>query len=281
MNVSMEGLDSVVRTFGYEWSAHSEGRFEDDTLYGRTQDEAWEYFLKGLMVNSTQVDGATVLDVGCGPGFYTRSIAEHAAGLVIGVDVNEAVDVASANCRGLDNVQFVQANLFKLPFPSDFADLTWCAGVLHHTPDPAAGHRSLARCTKPGGVLFVWVYAKRLDPFRLTRDLLKMLQVTKLAPRHLMRVAKGLSYASLALLRTHQSIRGLSGLRPRTARAARTAKRRTFREMYLRWFDTLSPEYASRHTEEEVIGWFYSENCDEVHAIDEPKVGVRGVAAEG
>jgi hypothetical protein len=49
-------------------------------------------------------------------------------------------------------------------------------------------------------------------------------------------------------------------------------------ELTLTWFDALSPQYDSRHSEEEVMGWFRHLGFTEVGAIDEPKVGVRGVA---
>lgn len=278
MNASMDGLETVERSFGYEWTAQDEGRFEQDTLFGRTADEAWEYFLEGLMIDAPRARRAIVLDAGCGPGFFTRSIAEHGAELVIGVDINEAVDVAAASCRGLDNVQLVQANLLSLPFRRDTFDLAWCVGVLHHTPEPQRGHRCLARCVKPGGVLFVWVYDKRFDPLRFTRDVLQRLGVRRLAPPRLMLLSKLLAYVSLAPLWMYRRLRVLPGLRPGSVRGERTVRPRSLREMHLRWFDTLSPEYDSRHTVEEVTGWFDSVGFTDIHPLHEPRVGVRGMA---
>lgn len=278
MNASMEGLETVERTFGFEWSVQREGGFEQDTLYGRTREEAWEYFLAGLMVDAASVQGAAVLDAGCGPGFFTRSIAEHEAKLVIGVDINEAVDVAATTCQALGNVELVQANLFSLPFRREAFDLAWCVGVLHHTPDPARGHRCLARCVKSGGVLFVWVYDKRFDPLRFTRDVLERLGIRRLGPARLLIASKALAYASLVPLRLYQLTRMVPGLRPRSARGARTVRGRSFREMYLRWFDTLSPEYDSRHTDQEVMSWFDRAGFVDIRALDEPRVGVRGIA---
>jgi uncharacterized protein YbaR (Trm112 family) len=89
MNASLGGLEAVARSFDHEWAAQREGAFEEDTLFGRTQDEAWRYFLDGLMIGAGRVRGAAVLDAGCGPGFFTRAIATHEAGLVVGVDMNE------------------------------------------------------------------------------------------------------------------------------------------------------------------------------------------------
>jgi SAM-dependent methyltransferase/uncharacterized protein YbaR (Trm112 family) len=280
MNESMGGLEGVARSFDYEWKAHRKGEFEDGSLYGRTPEEGWRYFLDGLMIDAERVEGAVVLDAGCGPGFYTGAVARHGAELVIGMDAGEAVDVAAERCRDLPNVEFVQANIFAPPFITDAFDLVWCVGVLHHTPDPAEGHRQLARCVKRGGVLFVWVYARRLSPFRLVKDLLALLRVTRLPPRYLLIVSRVFANVSVVLLRVYRLVRSMPGLRPRSDRWKRTVRPRSFRELYLRWFDSLSPQYDSRHTEEEVTAWFRSAGFTEIRAIEEPRVGVRGVAGD-
>jgi SAM-dependent methyltransferase len=278
LNASMEGLENVARTFGYEWKVHHAGQLEDDTLYGHTLEEDWKYFLDTLMVPESRVGGSTVLDAGCGSGRFTRQIAEHGAAVVLGVDLNEAVDEASAYCRHLPNVHIVQANLLALPFKRHIFDLVWCRGVLHHTPDAAKGHRFLSQSVKPGGVMYVWVYAKRFNPFRLTKDILDYLRVTELPPRFLLLLSKGFAYVSLVFLWIYRLVRKLPGLRPRGSWAKRTVRPRGRRELYLTWFDALSPEHDSRHTEEEVIGWFRREGFTDIKAIEEPKVGVRGVA---
>jgi SAM-dependent methyltransferase len=172
----------------------------------------------------------------------------------------------------------VQANVLALPFKPGVFDLIFCRGVLHHTPDAAGGHRSLAQHVKPGGVLYVWVYAKRFNPFRFTKDVLNALRVTRLPPRVLLAFSKALAYVSVPLLYLYRAARRLPGLRPRDARAERTVRARSVRELYLTWFDALSPEHDSRHTEDEVMEWFRREGFEDIRAIDEPKIGVRGVA---
>jgi hypothetical protein len=58
----------------------------------------------------------------------------------------------------------------------------------------------------------------------------------------------------------------------------RTVRPRNRRELELTWFDALSPEHDSRHTEEEVIAWFRRKGFERIEALEEPKVGVRGLA---
>ena len=53
---------------------------------------------------------------------------------------------------------------------------------------------------------------------------------------------------------------------------------RSVREVQLTWFDAISPEFDSRHTEQEVIGWFQREGFEDIQTLDEPKVAIRGVS---
>lgn len=280
MNWSMASLANVARSFGYEWKAHHAGKLEDDTLFGRTLDEDWQYFLQGTGLRDEDIRGAVVLDGGCGSGRLTRQIGEHGATCVIGVDVNEAVDEAHAATRDLPNVHIVQGNIFALPFRERAFDVVWSNGVIHHTPDAARGHAALSRMVKPGGTLYVWVYPKRFNPFRLVKDIFDALRITQLPERELLWLSKSLAYPSLVLLRIYRGLRSIPGLRPHTAWARRTVRPRGLRELQLTWFDALSPEYDSRHTEQEVVGWFSRAGFESIFALEEPKVGVRGIARE-
>ena len=278
MNTSMEGLENVARTFGYEWKAHHRGEMEEETVFGRTVEEDWLYFLEGTGLTEPEVRGATVLDGGCGSGRLTRQIGAHGAGRVVGVDVNEAVDEAFAASRDQDNVHIIQGNVFELPFSGGAFDVVWSNGVIHHTPDAARGHASLSRVVKPGGRLYVWVYAKRWNPFRFVKDVLDALRVTRLPEPVLLRLSRVFAVLSLGLLAVYRAIRSLPGLRPTTVWGKRTVRPRERHELELTWFDALSPEHDSRHTEDEVIGWFRREGFEEISALEEPKVGVRGTA---
>ena len=271
-------LLGVARTFGYEWEAHHRGEFEDETLFGRTREQDWEMVLAGMGITEADVRGAVVLDAGCGSGRFCQLFADHGASLVIGVDMNDAVDAAARYCSAYENVHIVQANIFALPFKSEGFRLIWCNGVLHHTPAPADAHRSLARLVAPSGVLYVWVYPKRFSPFNAVKRAFDLVGVSRLPPPALQLIANLLSYPSLAALWLYRGLRSLPGLGPRTKWGVRTVRPRTLKELRLTWFDTISPEFDSTHTEDEVIGWFHQAHFEEIATLEEPKVGVRGVA---
>jgi SAM-dependent methyltransferase/uncharacterized protein YbaR (Trm112 family) len=279
MNARMEGLERVARTFSYEWKAHHEGRLEhDDTLWGLTADEDWSYFLEATRLRENDLAGAVVLDAGCGSGRLTGQIAEHGAKTVVGVDMIEAVDGAFEATRHLPNVHIVQGNIFELPLRRKAFDLVWSNGVIHHTPDARGAHAALAEMVAPGGLLYVWVYAKRFNPFRFTKDVLDLLHVTSLPAPALLRISRIFAYISVGLHRLYKLVRRVPPFRPRTRWADRTLRRRTVHELSLTWFDALSPAYDSRHTEAEVIGWFERLGFTSIGTVEEPKVGVRGTA---
>jgi len=75
-------------------------------------------------------DGADVLEIACGTGFWTRVVAETARS-VTASDVNpEVIRLARERVQGLSNVQFVQADAFTLegirgPFSGALAQFWW------------------------------------------------------------------------------------------------------------------------------------------------------------
>jgi SAM-dependent methyltransferase len=278
LNVGLDGLEQVAGAFDFQWKAHHAGECEEETLYGWTEEQDWRRFCDALFLTDEDVVGRAFLDAGCGSGRLVRQIGQHNAAMVVGVDVANAVEEAFTRAKDSPNVHIVQANVAALPFRSGVFDHVWCRGVLHHTPDPAAGHRELARCVRPGGSLYVWVYPNRFNPFRFVKDVFDFLRITKLPSRWLFAISRVMAYPSLLALAVYRSVRKLPGLRARGARARRTVRTRGLREVQLTWFDALAPEHDSRHTEQEVLAWFEAVDFEELVSFAEPKVGVRGVA---
>jgi 2-polyprenyl-3-methyl-5-hydroxy-6-metoxy-1,4-benzoquinol methylase len=273
-------LTNVAKTFGFEWKAHHAGQFETETLFGRTREQDWEMVTQAMGISDADMRGAIVLDAGCGSGRFCELFADHGAATVIGVDMNDAVDDAAQRCRAYDNIHIVQGNIFALPFRPAAFDVIWCNGVIHHTADAAGAHRSLAKHVRPGGILYVWVYPARFNPFRLMRTVLRAARVHRWSPRALQLLASMMARMSLPMLVFYRAARAVPGLRPRSAWGRRSVRHRTLDELKLTWFDALSPEFDSRHTEDEVVGWFLGEGFSDIAVLEEPKVGVRGVAPD-
>jgi SAM-dependent methyltransferase len=98
--------------------------------------------------------GMTVVDLGCGDGYFTAAIARRiAAAEVIGVDLEPAMlEQASAACRTLPNCRWLLGDAMELSrslrAPVDYVLL---ANTLHGAPDKPALSRQVAAVVRPGG----------------------------------------------------------------------------------------------------------------------------------
>ncbi|RRO13175.1 methyltransferase domain-containing protein [Saccharopolyspora rhizosphaerae] len=101
--------------------------------------------------------GVQVLDVGCGPGTITLDFAERVApGRVLGIDnVEDPLEISRAGAaeRGLDNVEFEVADVYRLPYADDSFDVVHAHQVLQHLTDPVAALREMRRVCRPSGVV--------------------------------------------------------------------------------------------------------------------------------
>ena len=100
--------------------------------------------------------GKTVLDVGCGGGILSESMARQGA-TVTGLDMGaEPLQVARLHALEsgveLDYVQeTVEEHAAKHP---EKYDVVTCMEMLEHVPDPASVVKACARLVKPGGHVF-------------------------------------------------------------------------------------------------------------------------------
>ncbi len=99
--------------------------------------------------------GETVLDVGSGAGVDVI-IAAKAVGVdghVIGVDMTPEMLTAArlnANLMGLNNVEFREGLIERLPVDAGSIDLVISNGVLNLTVDKHGAYQQIARALKPG-----------------------------------------------------------------------------------------------------------------------------------
>jgi len=101
--------------------------------------------------------GSRVLEVGCGVGAQTLTLARNSPDAAItAVDIS-AASVAEAERRvtaaGYTNVRFAQADIFALPYAPDFFDHLFVCFVLEHLPRPTEALRALRTYLRPGGTI--------------------------------------------------------------------------------------------------------------------------------
>ncbi|MBI4229357.1 MAG: methyltransferase domain-containing protein [Planctomycetes bacterium] len=125
--------------------------------------ETREAGLRSMLANCFGVDpaslqGATLLDAGCGTGEYSaawrRIVGER--GRVVGLDLSMS-SLVRARRLGEGHGQWVEGSVLAPPVRGPF-DVVWSSGVLHHTGRPHEGARALSALVRPGGHLIVGLY---------------------------------------------------------------------------------------------------------------------------
>jgi len=138
----------TVASFGSEWNKFDTFSQEEVEHIGK------EYF---DVVDPEDLQGAEVLDAGCGSGRWSRYLSSRVAH-VEAIDPSDAIFSAAANHRHISNIRFTQAGIDRLPFPEAAFDLVICLGVLHHVPDTQKALQRLHFHLKPGGKLLLYLY---------------------------------------------------------------------------------------------------------------------------
>jgi trans-aconitate methyltransferase len=112
-------------------------------------------------------------DVGCGTGALTSAILEEwQPASVAGID-SSAAFVAQARRRLTDSrVRLEVADATRLPWASGLFDVVVSGLVLNFVPDQELMLREMARATRPGGTVsvYVWDYADGMQMIRYFWD---------------------------------------------------------------------------------------------------------------
>lgn len=105
-----------------------------------------------------------ILDAGCGHGRFSSLAASLDAKDVISVDASmRALMQARVSTGNPGNCHFIRANIFHLPFKTEF-DYIFSLGVLHHTPDTKKAFDSIIKFLKTGGYITIYIYGKHTLP---------------------------------------------------------------------------------------------------------------------
>ena len=122
--------------------------------------------------------GDRVLDVGCGPGNFTRVFAREAGpeSLVIGLDAS-ATMLDRAVREGVPaNVAYVRGDAAALPFADAAFDAVCCFAALYLIADPWRALDEIARVLAPGGRVAILTSCHRGPlPVALARPVVRSL----------------------------------------------------------------------------------------------------------
>ncbi len=131
-----------------------EGRFDPDNrdaLLNAQRQERWgpPRFLARLSLQA----GQKVLDLGCGPGFWTLPLAEIVGpdGTVWALDVSQEMLDALAARRPPSQVRLLRGELPAIDLPDGSIDWIWAAFLFHEVEPPEQLAAEMRRVTHPTG----------------------------------------------------------------------------------------------------------------------------------
>ncbi len=129
--------------------------------YSRNYDEGADYVVgKELRIALAEKlkeerNLGEVIEFGCGTGYYTKSIAGHAA-RVIATDLSdEMLELARDRLKGLLNVSLQKEDCENPSFPSQRFDTVFMANVVHTIENPDKALAQSHRILKKNGHLLI------------------------------------------------------------------------------------------------------------------------------
>jgi SAM-dependent methyltransferase len=147
-----------ISTFEFQWTNIV---YHDEFLSNPAwREKAPQDVCDRLGVERAWFAGKKVLDCGCGPGRHVFAFAAMGARVTAFDLAERTLDAARAAASGFSNVTIDKHSILDpLPYPMDY-DVVWSYGVLHHTGDTLRGLKNIARHVRPGGKLYVMLYAE-------------------------------------------------------------------------------------------------------------------------
>lgn len=107
------------------------------------------------LADSIELEGAAVLDVGCGLGGPCRMLADEYNCQVTGIDLGREYIRTAKELSKLVNLgnstTFVQGDAANLPFENDSFDVVWTQHVQMNIPDKEKLYSEIDRVLKKGG----------------------------------------------------------------------------------------------------------------------------------
>lgn len=104
-----------------------------------------------------------ILEVGCGTGQFSNYFAIGTNNQVIGLDptiFSLKLATTFADTNNINNVEFINADIFDDVLTDNFFDFLWCNGVLHHTKNPSGAFNIMIKSLKKDGYVLVGLYNK-------------------------------------------------------------------------------------------------------------------------
>lgn len=135
------------------WNTRSEGyRQQIEKEREEHKDEFYKKYFRQIP------EGASVLDIGCGSGFFSLLLASLGMNVTASDYAEEMLKKAKdlLNRSGFHNVEFCRADAQFLPFADASFDAVVSRNLVWNLEDPESAYKEWLRVLKPGGKLFIF-----------------------------------------------------------------------------------------------------------------------------
>ncbi|MDN6199315.1 class I SAM-dependent methyltransferase [Corynebacterium flavescens] len=152
----------IFATFRRSWRLLRSFRFEQtrpDIFYGGLAEDTADLVTALGRDYGVGLDGARVLDVGGGPGYFAAAFARRGA-RYSGLEP----DAGEMSAAGIKLANSVRGDGTRLPFADDTFDVVYSSNVAEHIAEPWRMADEMVRVTRPGGLVIV-SYTVWLGPF--------------------------------------------------------------------------------------------------------------------
>jgi SAM-dependent methyltransferase len=232
-----------------------------------------------------------ILDAGCGNGRVTALLHAHSseAAQIVGVDLT-AAEVARRNLAGYSRVTVHQADLMRDLSALGQFDFIYCQEVLHHTRDPKQAFLNLVALLEPGGEIAIYVYKIKAPAREFVDDYVRHL-VSGCdyadAMRHMQQITelgRVLTETGLKVTVPTVDVLGIEAGEYDVQRFLYHFFCKCFWNPELSFeanvainYDWYHPQLCTRHTVEEISGWFEEADL----SIDHTRVDPYGITVRG
>ncbi|WP_103342185.1 class I SAM-dependent methyltransferase [Amycolatopsis sp. CA-126428] len=115
-----------------------------------TEAQLAQYRRQAAEVTAGLADGAEILEVAPGPGFFAVELAKRGY-RVTGLDISHTmVEIARENRAGLD-IDFRQGDITQAPFAAESFDFVICQAAFKNFRKPVTALNEMHRVLRPGG----------------------------------------------------------------------------------------------------------------------------------
>ncbi len=140
------------------------GTHDDEVARLGLQHRVWRPVVTECWRRAGLTTGWRVVDVGAGPGYATADLAEIVGptGAVLAVERSARfLEVARERCqrRGVDNVEFREADLMEGSLGEIGFDAAWCRWVASFVSSPKKLIENIAGALRPGGIAIFHEYS--------------------------------------------------------------------------------------------------------------------------